>query len=189
MYRAIVSSFANYRPWHVIAPANARRISSSPARPKKKKGTTNTNSKRPIKAFFAKHPSFAHNAKDPVWKEFKSLCKHYGWEYGDSKKDKAEREFKSALIAEFEAIYGKDPKSLESWKRLARSIGIHPIPDGIKECRKVCTIGPSHCGKTSARSYRLRYHCFPGGTQRTREHRRFARLQADRTESTGLSES
>ncbi|KAI1804819.1 hypothetical protein F4811DRAFT_518545 [Daldinia bambusicola] len=86
--------------------------------------------------FFAQHSDFRHDETAPVWDEFGRLCEHYGWKDEDFEKRVAKRQFKDALIAEFERIYGSDSTSLSSWQKLCRILEIHPIPDKVKNCRK-----------------------------------------------------
>jgi hypothetical protein len=48
---------------------------------------------------------------------------------------------KSALINDFNRIYGVDANSLIGWQALCQAVRVDPIPSTLEDCRKVrCSI-------------------------------------------------
>ena len=49
----------------------------------------------------------------------------------------ARRMFKSAMVQQFNDLYGTDEEDLNSWQNLCHILNIEPAPEGLKECREV----------------------------------------------------
>lgn len=68
--------------------------------------------------------------------EFYRMCKTYKWSKDDPVKKKARLDFKDALTQQFNAIYGVDENSLESWQKLCVVLNLGNIPTELDACRK-----------------------------------------------------
>ncbi|RDW63577.1 hypothetical protein BP6252_11122 [Coleophoma cylindrospora] len=90
-----------------------------------------------IGEFFAQHPSFRHDSSAPIWSEFYRMCDDFDWVRQDPEMLEAKREFKSAMVLQFNRIYGKSERDMRSWKKLFRALNITPVPIDLKACRKV----------------------------------------------------
>ena len=49
----------------------------------------------------------------------------------------ARRKFKSAMVQQFNDLYGTDEEDLNSQQNLCHILNIKPVPDRLKECREV----------------------------------------------------
>jgi hypothetical protein len=67
----------------------------------------------------------------------------FGWDSDDFEFREARRNFKSAMVQQFNSLYGTDENNLSSWQNLCRVLNIHPIPERLKDCREVRTRGGS----------------------------------------------
>ena len=59
----------------------------------------------------------------------------FDWDSDDEEDPK--REFKAAMVKQFNDIYGTDSDSLESWQKLCHVLNIEPVPRRLTECREV----------------------------------------------------
>ncbi|KAF3937283.1 hypothetical protein ABW19_dt0201170 [Dactylella cylindrospora] len=74
------------------------------------------------------------SAQTSLIKTFKKLAISQNWT--DKQKEAARKKFHTAVDAEFSERVGKG-FTLFEWQRLAKLIGIEPIPTTITQCRKV----------------------------------------------------
>jgi hypothetical protein len=65
------------------------------------------------------------------------MCELFGWDDEDFEMRQARRKFKSAMVQQFNQVYGTDEGDMLSWQALCRILNIEPIPEDLKECRKV----------------------------------------------------
>lgn len=65
------------------------------------------------------------------------MCDVFGWDSGDYEMREERRKFKSAMVQQFNNLYGTDEKDLNSWQNLCHILNIDPMPEGLKECREV----------------------------------------------------
>lgn len=93
----------------------------------------------PLSTFFASFPGFTYVASRPATKEFRRMCKHFGWELNSRPRENARAAFRDALVMEFNEIYGTDKNDIASWHALCRVLAIDPVPVGLPACRKVRT--------------------------------------------------
>jgi hypothetical protein len=68
------------------------------------------------------------------------MCDDFDWDSEDYDMREARRNFKSAMVQQFNDLYGTDQNDLESWKNLCCVLNIDPVPDGMKECREVSVL-------------------------------------------------
>jgi hypothetical protein len=93
--------------------------------------------KRPLEVFFSKYPNFRSQPSDSPVAEFKRLCKLHDWERDNPEREFARKVFHIAMKREFDHIYGSDEHGIKSWHLLCDVLGIHPVPDTLRECRAV----------------------------------------------------
>lgn len=65
------------------------------------------------------------------------MCDEFEWDSDDYEMREARREFKSAMVQQFNNIYGTDVEELNSWHNLCHILDITPAPNKLKECREV----------------------------------------------------
>jgi hypothetical protein len=68
--------------------------------------------------------------------QFRHLAQKQGWEHRGVPYHSALEDLKTALVVEFNQIYGTNDKDISAWQALCRVIGI-PVEDTLKECQKV----------------------------------------------------
>ncbi len=90
-----------------------------------------------INHFFEKHPNFDYDPTAPIWMEFNRMCDEFGWNSDDYEMRKARRNFKSAMVQQFNDLYGTDEEDLTAWQKLCHILNIDPVPEGLKKCREV----------------------------------------------------
>ena len=54
----------------------------------------------------------------------------------------AHKEFKDAIVKQFNVIYGTDANDIENWQSLCHVVRINPVPKGLKACREASNINP-----------------------------------------------
>ncbi|KAG1835362.1 hypothetical protein DFJ58DRAFT_670416, partial [Suillus subalutaceus] len=68
--------------------------------------------------------------------EFYRMCDEFGWDKEDKEREQASRDFKDALVQQFNDIYGTDVNDLTSWRTLCQIVHVSPIPDTLESCRE-----------------------------------------------------
>ncbi|KAK6525910.1 hypothetical protein TWF281_010953 [Arthrobotrys megalospora] len=88
-----------------------------------------------IDKYFQSHRSFGYtpSAEISVLKAFKRLAVNQGW--NDKRRKQEKERFQAAVDTEFTARVGSG-FALSDWQRLAKVIGIEPLPQTITQCRK-----------------------------------------------------
>ena len=94
--------------------------------------------------------------------EFWRMCRYFGWNKEDEEQQEAREELKDAMVQQFNEFYGTDIEDINSWQILCGVLGISPIPQELKACRKV----RSFCRGTSIESIEMR----EGGQADARQH-------------------
>lgn len=106
------------------------------------------NSVDPIHAYFSRHPSFNYNPRAAYTVEFARLSRHLGWD-DDKRRYENRGRFRDAVGEAFDddmaglaggtgagGFDGSSP-SLEIWQAICEVLSVEPVPDDVKECRKV----------------------------------------------------
>ncbi|KAF8127472.1 hypothetical protein EV363DRAFT_1401177 [Boletus edulis] len=119
-----------------------RRISPMPPRKKQKQRRGRKYREHalqsPLEEFFGGHyPQFEYNITKSASHEFYRLCDEFGWDRDDPERRDAYREFKNALVKQFNEIYGTDEENLAKWQNLCHIVDIDPVPDDLETCREV----------------------------------------------------
>ncbi|KAF3908294.1 hypothetical protein AA313_de0206436 [Arthrobotrys entomopaga] len=88
-----------------------------------------------VDAYFGSHASFAYQPSSEIslLNSFKRLALNQKW--SDEKRKAEKKKFHTAVDSEFTARVGKG-FDLKDWQRLAKVIGITPLPSTITQCRK-----------------------------------------------------
>ncbi len=94
---------------------------------------------QPLEGFFSRYSKFRYQPESPPTTEFNRLCEQYRWEKNSSKKKAALCEFNLAMKKEFDSLYGSDEKDINNWYKLCHVLRIDPVPNTLKECRRVST--------------------------------------------------
>lgn len=87
--------------------------------------------------FFEEYPDFGYQPTAPIWTEFNRMCDEFEWDSDDYEMRKARRTFKSAMVQQFNDLYGTDVEDLTSWQKLCNVLNINPVPGDLKKCREV----------------------------------------------------
>ncbi|KAH7883439.1 hypothetical protein F5I97DRAFT_1815278 [Phlebopus sp. FC_14] len=91
----------------------------------------------PLQAFFAKYPPFIYDPSKSASKEFYRLCEYFNWRRRDNvDRTTAHEAFKTALVKQFNVVYGTDEESLSAWRKLCEAVNVHPIPVRMADCRQ-----------------------------------------------------
>ncbi|KAH9853747.1 hypothetical protein C2E23DRAFT_93232 [Lenzites betulinus] len=86
----------------------------------------------PIRTFFANYPEFDFNPDAPFFEEFKRLQKTLD----QGEKETARDDMRSAMVRQFNDMYGTNVDDLESWQLLCTALGMNPVPKDIKTCQR-----------------------------------------------------
>lgn len=54
-----------------------------------------------------------------------------------SKREQLDEDFKTAMVLEFNDLYGTDENDITCWWGLCKVLGVNPLPDTLNECKKV----------------------------------------------------
>jgi hypothetical protein len=65
------------------------------------------------------------------------MCDEFEWDSDDYDMREARRTFKSAMVQQFNDLYGTDEEDLTSWQKLCHVLNIKPVPEELKKCREV----------------------------------------------------
>ena len=98
----------------------------------------------PLEVFFSQYPNFKYDPSESAPLEFDRLCTVEKMVIGQRKRHAAYMAFNHALTLQFNANYGTDAGSLNSWKLLCEHIGISPLPLTLEGRMKVSSI-PFNC--------------------------------------------
>ena len=65
------------------------------------------------------------------------MCDVFGWDTEDYEMREARRNFKSAIVQQFNGLYGTDVNDLNAWQELCHVLDIEPVPESLEGCREV----------------------------------------------------
>jgi len=95
-------------------------------------------SEDPIIAFFTNYPGFHYEDDQGVVEEFYRMYDYFGWGKDDGERRAAHRAFKESMVLRFNDLYGTDTSKLDNWHKLCLAVNIEPLPQSVKECKRVC---------------------------------------------------
>ena len=94
----------------------------------------------PLEDFFAQFAAlglgFSYSENSSAHDNFNRLREAFQWDKGSTELSVARIDFNDALVQQFNFVYGTDD-DLEAWQNLCSVIDITPIPDDIKDCKRV----------------------------------------------------
>ncbi|KAL1946952.1 hypothetical protein VTO73DRAFT_15056 [Trametes versicolor] len=88
----------------------------------------------PIRDFFADYPAFDYDPDAPFYDEFKRMLREMRW--NQAQKKAVREELRSAMVKQFNAMYGTSVDALESWQLLCSALGMKPPPTDIRTCQR-----------------------------------------------------
>jgi hypothetical protein len=103
----------------------------------KKKCHTSHPSANHLNSFFAQYPAFDYDQTSSSSEEFYRLCDFLDWDRDDPEREEAHDNFKTALVQQFNNLYGTEVDDIESWRGLSLAMDIVPLPDDLNEAKKV----------------------------------------------------
>lgn len=83
-------------------------------------------------------PKFKYDPSRSYKNQFNELCRCYGWE-GEARLNALE-DLKTAVVEQFNEIYGQDPNDIKAWRNLCEILRVSPIPRNLSDCREVSII-------------------------------------------------
>ncbi|OQU93956.1 hypothetical protein CLAIMM_00389 [Cladophialophora immunda] len=79
--------------------------------------------------FFAEYPEFDYDESAEIWREFYRMCDDFEWDKDHDERREARERFKSAMVLQFNKLYGTDEEDLNAWQ-IRPAIELHP-PNAI----------------------------------------------------------
>ncbi|KAI9773210.1 MAG: hypothetical protein M1839_002218 [Geoglossum umbratile] len=89
-----------------------------------------------IDEFFSAYPDFDYDHSASFTQEFYRMCDFFEWDREDDGRKDAREEFRTAMVQEFNSLYGKDVDDISAWQELCQVVHIFPVPDDIETCRE-----------------------------------------------------
>ena len=65
------------------------------------------------------------------------MCDFFDWDRDDLGREEAHDDFKTALVQQFNSLFGTEVDDIESWRGICVALGISPLPDDLNEAKKV----------------------------------------------------
>ncbi|KAI0637823.1 hypothetical protein C8Q77DRAFT_393144 [Trametes polyzona] len=104
---------------------------SSTRRPRQRKAMA---SQTPIRDFFDSYPEFDYDHTAPFHGEYLRMGKELHW--NREEREAARDALRHAMVQQFNNVYGTNAEDLESWQLLCNALGMDPVPDKLKACRR-----------------------------------------------------
>ena len=73
-------------------------------------------SARHLDAFFAQYPAFHYNQGSSTSLEYYRMCNSFGWDHDDPEREEIHESFKTAMVQQFNSLYGTKFDDIESWR-------------------------------------------------------------------------
>ncbi|PBK94740.1 hypothetical protein ARMGADRAFT_1029115 [Armillaria gallica] len=97
---------------------------------------SHTSSITPIQAFFARYPQFSYDRSKETMAQFHDMTSQPQWT--KATRHEALSEIQSALVQQFNQMYGGDANDLHDWKRLCKVVSRRGmVPNDIGACKVV----------------------------------------------------
>ena len=93
-----------------------------------------------VASFFSKYPTFHYDPQATSITNFYRLCDHFAWSKHNASRKKSSEAFGTAMVLQFNGLYGIDADDGDSWQKLCAVLKIDPIPQDWKASRQVCRI-------------------------------------------------
>lgn len=69
------------------------------------------------------------------------MCNFFDWANNEPERKEAHDNFKTALVQQFNSLYGTEVDDIKSWRGLCLALDIFPLPDDPNEAKEV--VSPS----------------------------------------------
>lgn len=101
---------------------------------------TTMSTPEPLEDFFSQFAllglGFEYSENSTAHDNFRRLREVFQWDKNSAELSVVRVDFNDALVQQFNFVYGTDD-NLEAWQNLCSVIDITPVPDTIKDCKKV----------------------------------------------------
>lgn len=65
------------------------------------------------------------------------MCDFLDWDRDDPEREEAHDSFKTAMVQQFNSLYGTEVEDIESWRGLSLALDVFPLPDDVGKAKKV----------------------------------------------------
>ena len=65
------------------------------------------------------------------------MCDFFGWDRDNPERAEAHDDFKTALVKQFNSLYGTEVDDIESWRGLSFALNIFPPPENVNQAKHV----------------------------------------------------
>ena len=65
------------------------------------------------------------------------MCDLFDWDRDNSEREEIHDSFKTALMLQFNSLYGTEVDNLQSWRELSLALEIFPLPENLEKAKKV----------------------------------------------------
>ena len=89
-----------------------------------------------VENFFNKWPTFRYEQNATSIANFYRLCNYHKWHKGHPLGKRAGEGFKTALVLQFNALYGIDADDTTSWQALCQVLKVDTIPRRLNPARQ-----------------------------------------------------
>jgi len=89
---------------------------------KEKKSYGNDLVSEPLATFFAQYRAFDYCPNASSSKEFYRMCDHFDWYRHDRERAEAHEDFKTALVQQFNTLYGTEVDDIAAWRGLCLAL-------------------------------------------------------------------
>ncbi|KAI9669194.1 MAG: hypothetical protein M1817_004736 [Caeruleum heppii] len=114
---------------------------SAKKKSKKKKKTKKTSSESVVTDylddFFAAYPAFDYSRTASSTQEFYRMCDFFLWDRDDFERQIAHDGFKTALVKQFNSLYGTDVDNIKSWQGLCLALEAYPPPEDVHKAKEM----------------------------------------------------
>ena len=88
-----------------------------------------------LREYFDNFPDFHYNPSRGTMAQFYRLARREGWSKDEFREQK--EAIQTALVLQFNEIYGESENELQNWQQLCEAMDIEPMPKSVKQCKKV----------------------------------------------------
>ena len=65
------------------------------------------------------------------------MCDQFDWDKNDRERREAHDDFKTALVQQFNSLYGTEVDDIVSWRGLCLALEIFPLPEDVETAKQV----------------------------------------------------
>ncbi|KAI0089526.1 hypothetical protein BDY19DRAFT_108811 [Irpex rosettiformis] len=92
-----------------------------------------------LEEYFSRFEDFDYDQSQETIAQFRRLAREEEWTKDEYKEEK--KALQTALVLQFNDIYGENETDIEAWQELCIAMDIDPMPETVKECKRLfrCT--------------------------------------------------